>query len=207
MRNILFDVDGVLIHGFHTQPELQHRWSQNLHNDFGIPEDLFTQEFIQGPFINEVLIGQKSLYAALRKTLPELGYGGSTQEFIDYWLKNDSKMNYDLQQKIQTLKNSGNFRMFIATNQEHERARYLMDDLCFNRYFEDIFYSARIGYLKPEQDYYDFINKTLPESKFPPIFFDDSPHNVDVARANGWDAYIYNSNDDLQSCMAIRRYL
>ena len=35
-RAVLFDVDGVLVHGYHARPELQLRWDENLLEDLGI---------------------------------------------------------------------------------------------------------------------------------------------------------------------------
>ncbi|MDF2983165.1 MAG: hypothetical protein K0Q69_2937, partial [Devosia sp.] len=29
-RTVLFDVDGVLVHGYHARPEKQIRWDENL---------------------------------------------------------------------------------------------------------------------------------------------------------------------------------
>lgn len=47
---ILFDVDGVLIHGYHYKTELQKHWDKNLYHDFGIERDIFKNEFILEDF-------------------------------------------------------------------------------------------------------------------------------------------------------------
>ena len=151
MKNILFDVDGVLIHGYHARPEHRHCWDATLEQDFGLSRQDFKTTFISGPFKNEVLIGKKDLNTALQETLPEIGYTGPIQDFINYWLQKDSKVNQQLYALVKRLKEQGEFRLYLATNQEHERAGYLMNTLGFSQYFEDIFYSARIGCQKPEK--------------------------------------------------------
>ncbi|NDC56614.1 MAG: haloacid dehalogenase, partial [Alphaproteobacteria bacterium] len=37
---IFFDVDGVLIHGYHARPELRQCWDENLPRDFGIDREI-----------------------------------------------------------------------------------------------------------------------------------------------------------------------
>lgn len=198
MRTLLFDVDGVLIHGYHARPELRRCWDENLERDFGISRDRFTREFIQGPFVHSVLTGKQDLKSALARFLPTLGHTGDPEALIRYWLENDSCINIDLIEKIKTLKSSGKTRLFIATNQEHSRAQYLMKNLSFSDYFDDIFHSARIGYLKPNREYFDFIAKELScEEEEPPIFFDDTPDVVHAAKKYGWQAYEYKNTDSL----------
>ena len=158
---ILFDVDGVLIHGYHARPELRKCWDENITQDFGIDRERFKNEFIFRSFVKDVLVGKKDLKDALSACLPNLGYTGDPQNFIDYWLKNDANVNHDLLDRIKILKASGETRLFIATNQEHNRARFLMSALGFADYFDDIFYSARIGSTKPSREYFDWITTKL----------------------------------------------
>ena len=35
MTAVLFDVDGVLVHGYHAKPEFRKCWDENLERDFG----------------------------------------------------------------------------------------------------------------------------------------------------------------------------
>jgi putative hydrolase of the HAD superfamily len=189
MRKILFDVDGVLVHGYHARPELRKFWDEKIAEDFGIDRERFRKEFIFGPFVREVIVGKKTLAEALSVSLPALGYNGDPQIFIDYWLRKDSNLNLPLLEKIKILKRSGQVKLFIATNQEHNRASYLMENLGFNEYFEDIFYSARIGHLKPSEEYFRYVNEALNcEKNDIPLLFDDTPSVVAEARNFGWQA-------------------
>lgn len=189
MQYILFDVDGVLINGYHARPELCVCWDENLTADFGIDRKRFTDEFIFGPF-KEVIIGKKDMKEALAAALPLLGCDADPQVFADYWLEKDSNINHALLHKAKVLKASGQVRLFIATNQAHDRAHYLMDKLGFGEVFEDIFYSAHVGTTKPERAYFQYVSDALRLPANPkPIFFDDRPSVVSAAREFGWDAF------------------
>ena len=73
-RAVIFDVDGVLIHGYHANPARVRRWDANLLADTGVDPDRFRQEFTFDIFIKKVIIGQMALIDALERHLPSLGY-------------------------------------------------------------------------------------------------------------------------------------
>lgn len=201
---ILFDVDGVLIHGYHAREELRHCWDENLETDLGINRQAFKDGFIFKDFIDHVLIGKMDLYDALEKFLPTIGYHDDPQVVIDYWLKNDSNINDDLIDKIKVLKSSPDVTLYVATNQEHTRAKYLMETLGFGEHFVDIFHSAKIGHIKPALEYFKRVHELLGNPETPPIFFDDTPAVVKGANDFGWKAYEFLSVDDLykEDCVA-----
>lgn len=196
-QTILFDVDGVLIHGYHAREDLRQCWDDNMESDLGIGRQAFKDGFIYKDFINHVLVGRMDLYVALETFLPTICYHDDPQIVIDYWLKHDSNINHDLIDKIKILKSSPDVKLYIATNQEHNRAKYLMDVLGFGEHFIDIFHSAKIGYLKPVQDYFINVHGLLGNPIPPPIFFDDTPAVVQSANDFGWKAYEFLSAEDL----------
>ena len=196
MRAIFFDVDGVLIHGYHAKPEKRVCWDKDLERNFGITRENFIKNFINGPFVNEVLVGKRDLIDALDDVLPQIGYHGGGQNLADYWLRNDSCINFELIDKIKEIKLLEKADLYIATNQEHYRARYLMKELGFEKIFKDIFYAAQIGCLKPHPDYFQYIENVLNLLQ-PPIFFDDTPAVVEGACAAGWEAYLYEDTQSL----------
>jgi len=194
---ILFDVDGVLIHGYHAREELRQCWDENLENDLGISRQKFKDGFIFKDFINHILTGQMNLHDALANFLPTIGYHGDPQIVIHYWLKKDSKINHDLIEKIKIIKQSPDVELYIATNQERNRAKYLMDVLGFAKHFKDIFHSAKIGHIKPAQKYFSRVHDMLGNPKTPPIFFDDTLDVIQGAKNFGWQAYEFQTVDDL----------
>ena len=197
MRTVLFDVDGVLIHGYHSNPDKVVPWDATLFADMGVDPDAFRKEFIFDIFIKKVIVGQMSLLEALDRTLPRLGYRGPAMAFAGYWLVKDSKINEALLEVVRKLKARGDARLYIATNQEHMRAQYLWQTLKFGEVFEDIFHSARIGAMKPNKPYYEWVSNRIGPQSEPPLFFDDSEPVIKGAREHGWEAVAYNDIEDV----------
>ena len=195
MVNILFDVDGVLVHGWHSDPQYRRRWSEHLERDLGLSEQTFSESFISRAFKEKVITGQQGLHEALAETLPSIGFGHDPQILIDYWMEHDAVLNQDLMARVKWLSNLPDVRLFIATNQEHVRAAHLMEDLGLTKYFDDIFYSARFGVTKPDPAFYRKAQALLPDG--PVVFFDDHQPVVDGAIAHGWEAHQFNDADDV----------
>lgn len=195
-RAVFFDVDGVLVHGYHARPELTRRWNENLLADLGVDPERFTQEFIFDIFIKKVVVGQVSLVEALDRRLPSLGFKGSPMVFVNYWLTHDSELNEPLLDLVRKLKQRDDLRLYIATNQDHMRALWLWQNMGLGSLFEDIFYSARVGIRKPEAGFFDFVEQRIGKQSEPPLFFDDTPKVIDGARAAGWEAVQFDTIDD-----------
>ena len=195
-RAVLFDVDGVLVHGYHARPEKQVRWDRTMQADLGVDPARFKTEFIDDIFIKKVIVGQMSLLEALDRTLPRLGYRGPSMAFAGYWLTHDSNVNQPLLDVVVRLKAAGT-PLYVATNQEHMRAQWLWQQLKFGELFDDMFHSARIGHMKPARPYFDWIDNRLGRREAPPLFFDDREDVVRGANAHGWEAVLYDEIDDV----------
>lgn len=196
-RAVLFDVDGVLINGYHSNPERVVPWDKDILADTGVDPDRFRKEFIFDIFIKKVIVGEMALMDALEKRLPALGYSGSPMAFARYWLEKDSNLNQPVLDIVSKLRAAGDCRLYIATNQEHMRANWLWSVLKLGDLFDDIFYSARIGTRKPDPRYYQFIADRIGPGTEPPLFFDDTEAVVLGARKAGWEAVQFDTIDDL----------
>jgi putative hydrolase of the HAD superfamily len=194
-RAVFFDVDGVLVHGYHSRPELQRRWDENLLADLGIDPEEFKNRFIFDVFVKKVLLGKVGLVEALDLVLPQLGYKGPTQRIVSYWLEHDSQLNVELVDVVRRLKASG-CKLYIATNQEHLRAQWLWQTLRLGEVFDDMFYAARLGIMKPEPRYFDEVERRIGPQSQPPLFFDDTEKVVAGARKAGWEAVVFNTSED-----------
>ena len=95
-RAVFFDVDGVLVHGYHARPERQLRWDETLLADLGVDPERFRAEFIYDLFVKQVVVGKLPLVEALDRVLPGLGYRGTAMNFVAYWLSHDSNLNQPL---------------------------------------------------------------------------------------------------------------
>jgi putative hydrolase of the HAD superfamily len=197
MADILFDVDGVLVYGYHAKPALSRHWDEQLETDFGIRRADFRDRFIRTVFESEVLTGKRSLYEALEEVLPTIGHHGNPQALIDYWMARDAVTTPGLLPYIERLHACPGVRLFLATNQEAVRAGYLMNTMGFGRYFQDIFNSARFGVLKPNPQFFVRIEALLNRPGEKPTFFDDRENVVEAARSAGWDAHLFDRPTDI----------
>lgn len=206
-RIVFFDVDGVLIQGYHAKPELRKCWDENIEIDLKINRNHLQENFISGVFIQEIIHGKKDLKSAISDYLLSINSAVDADKLIEYWLAKDSNINHLLFEKIKILKESGKVKLLIATNQEHNRADYLMNQLGFNEYFDNIFYAAKIGFAKPDRKYFENVMTHIGSVSYPPIFFDDSQVVVDAANDYGWEAYQFDSAEDLNKSDFIRSLL
>jgi putative hydrolase of the HAD superfamily len=195
-RAVFFDVDGVLVHGYHARPELQRRWDENLLADLGIDPDAFRDKFIFDVFVKKVLTGKVGLIEALDRVLPQLGYRGPTQRIVSYWLEHDSQLNVELIEVVRKLRAAGDIRLYMATNQEHLRAHWLWQGLRLGELFDDMFYAARLGVAKPDAGFFAEVERRSGPLSEPPLFFDDSPKVIESARRHGWEAVEFNTIGD-----------
>ncbi len=204
---IFFDVDGVLINGYHAKPEHRRRWDADIEKDLGInPEKL--QKIFSGWFL-DVLHGRSDLEQELGRWLAEEGYTHKARDLIDYWHSNDSVLNEDLWGAVRRLSQNPHLHLYIATNQTHNRADYLWNTLAFKEHFKDIYYSARLGCLKLDGDYFRQIEEELrfdPREE-PVLYFDDDPRNIEVSAKRGWNAVLFDTAQDCVNHPAIRALL
>lgn len=196
-RAVIFDVDGVLINGYHSNPERVVPWDKDLLADTGVDPDRLRQEFTFDIFLKKVIVGEMAFIDALERRLPSLGYKGSPMAFARYWLEKDSNLNKPVLEVVRKLRASGDARLYVATNQEHLRAHWLWSVLGLGDLFDDIFYSARIGVRKPDPKFYRFVDDRIGTGQEPPLFFDDSEPVVAGARQAGWEAIEFDTVDDL----------
>lgn len=201
---VFFDVDGVLIDGWRASPGHHRSWDASLEADFGIEPRAFRAAFFGPPEFRHAspmfacILGRRHLEDALGEVLPRLGYQGPVEDFIAYWFEKDAVLNDEVLELVRRIRASG-AELYLATGQEHRRARYLWHTLGLSRLFDAMFYSAAIGYWKQDIRFFEAINQALrigPSDR--PLFFDDQPLVVSTARRAGWDAVLFRTIDDLR---------
>ena len=118
--------------------------------------------------------------------------------FVGYWFEKDSNANRRLFAVVERLAQHAQVDLYLATGQEHHRAAFLWNELGWRAHFNDVFYSARLGYLKDTPEFFAAINRALaiaPGER--PLFFDDREDSVMLARAAGWDASVFDRVEDV----------
>lgn len=195
MKYIFFDVNGVLLHSSDTDGS--HLWTRNLNRDLGIdPADL-TNAFFERSF-PEVVTGRKDLHKTLTDILPEIRFAGSAKTLVDYWLENDTQLNQDTFDIIRELKQTPGKRLFLATHQEKNRANYLWHTLEFKTYFEEIFFSGRMGVKKTSPVFFNLIENDLSLTEADCLLIDNNPEVIQAAKDAGWKTILFTSANDLK---------
>lgn len=194
-RAVVFDIDGVLVHGYHARPDLHESFDDKL-RVLGINADRFQREFVHDIFMKRVLIGEVPMVEALDRRLKAFGYKGSTMAVLDLWMSHDCFRNTAMLDTVRKLKAHPEVRLYLATNQDHSRAQFLWHSIGLKDIFEDMFYSARFGRTKAHGKFYEMAEERMAASELPPLFFDDTSKVVEAARKHGWEAVLFETVDD-----------
>jgi putative hydrolase of the HAD superfamily len=181
IKAICFDADGVVIN-----PQLQ--FSRYLDKEHGISPEM-KRDFFGGVF-NDCLVGRADLKKVLPTFLRDWGWPGTTDEFVDTWLRTDHVVDRRIINVIESLRRKG-YICCLATSQEYHRARYMKVEMGFQDVFDHLFFSCEVGWQKPDQVYYQHIEHILHLEKESILLWDDSRINIEAARKYGWNAEIY----------------
>lgn len=192
MQTIMMDVDGVLVSG---RPKDGADLFKDLEADLGISAPTLQREFFK-PRWPDIITGRKALLPELAEFLASIESPVSAQTLTDYWFENDSRLVQPVVEDMIELRSQG-LRVYLATNQEHMRATYLMEVMGLSHHVDGIFYSAAIGHRKPSPQFYQHIQDTLGGSPGDITLVDDMEDNVIAAREHGWNAVHWRAHMSL----------
>jgi putative hydrolase of the HAD superfamily len=176
MKNVLFvfDLDGVI---------LENSFPSYLDNRYGINKDM-TASFFKKEY-RQCQIGLLDLKQELPSFLKTWGWKSSVKEFLDIWFKTDLKCRKFISKTIEEISKSGN-KIYIASNQEIYRTKFIEEKLYILKYITESFYSYKLGYLKPNPKFFHYIDKKIREDKSSIVYVDDNNINLSTAKAFGW---------------------
>ncbi|MBB2713549.1 HAD-IA family hydrolase [Rhizobium sophoriradicis] len=197
MKVLMVDVDGVLIHG---RPADGLPLFTYLERDLGLRLDLLQQAFFQTHW-NDIVIGREALEPRLSAVLAEIAPHLSAATLIDYWFENDSRLDLNLLEELAALRQSG-VALFLATNQEHRRARYLMEEAGLGAHVDGIIYSAALGHRKPSPEFFRLATERAGALPGEIAFIDDMAENIEVARQFGWSAAQWTAGAKLHETLS-----
>ncbi|QND49236.1 HAD-IA family hydrolase [Rhizobium lusitanum] len=197
MKVLMVDVDGVLVHG---RPSDGLHLFTYLERDLGLSRDLIQKEFFQTHW-GDIVTGRDELEPRLASVLAKIAPNLSAAALIDYWFENDSRLDRTLLADLATLRAKG-IPMYLATNQEHRRAAYLMEKLGLSSYFDGIFYSAMFGHQKPAPEFFRLATERVGIEASEIGFIDDYPANIEAAQQFGWKAMHWAPGSRLEDAFA-----
>lgn len=192
IKAIMVDVDGVII----VHPD-ERGWSANLERDIGIPASTLQSAFFE-PHWDDVSHGRATLRERLAPVLQSISPQVTCAALIDYWFRNDAHMNEALLAELASIRASG-IEVHLATVQEHERARYLWEELDLRGRFDGLHYAAELGCSKPATGFYRSIEARTVFRPGDLFLIDDKLANVEGARLCGWAAALWTGKDTVRS--------
>ncbi|MGG6893242.1 HAD-IA family hydrolase [Rhizobium sp. BR 315] len=197
MKILMVDVDGVLIHG---QPSDGLPLFTYLERDLGLKLDVLQETFFK-PYWLDIVTGRDALEPRLAEVLGRIAPQLHAKTLIDYWFENDSRLDHGLLEDLSALRAQGT-KMFLATNQEHMRATYLMNELGLSSRFDGIFYSAALGHQKPAAEFFRLATERVGLATSEIGFIDDVEANIAAARQFGWKAMQWTAGSILRDAIA-----
>ena len=180
----MLDVDGVLIDG---RPEDGRHWQTCLEEDLGFSADALHQHFFT-PYWDNIVVGRAGLMERLTTALQEIAPEVDPAAFVSYWFNKDARVAASLLPELSLIRSAG-IHVYLATNQEHLRAAYLMDTLRLGEHVDGMFYSARLGVRKPDVEFFDKVREQVELRAEEILLIDDSAPNIEAARRAGWHAF------------------
>ena len=196
IKTIIFDADGMVL----KRDILP---SKKISEDFKIP-----LEKINVFFNNEFQlckIGKLDTKKVLKNYLKNWGWKKSTDEFLEYWFKFDSKLNNEMIDSIKELRKKG-IKCYLATNNEKNRVKYFKNILGFKNIFNGIFSSDKIGYQKSQQEFWKKVYKKLGNpNKETVLCWDNDSHKIEAAKNFGFLTELYTNIEEYKN--KINKYL
>ena len=193
--HILMDLDDVLIKNTYINKvgDVKFYWTEKIEEDLGIKESLLVKLFDKS--WDDVILGKLELNVHIKNFLKGIESSVSVEEFIDYWLKNDSILNIKMINWAANMHEKG-YKLSIATNQESTRMQNILNEYKdFFSVFENIFTSADLGFKKPEAEFFLEILSRLGLRGEEVLFIDDSAKNIIGAGNIGMKTIKYSISD------------
>lgn len=188
----MLDVDGVLVDG---RPVDGKRWTSNLENDLGIAPHILEDVFFSKHW-RQVVVGKRDLIDALTESLGNASLSVTADELVNYWFAMDSRIVQSVFEDCKAAKKQG-VPVFLATNQEHKRALYLMENMNLNSVVDGIVYSAQAGNQKPHPEFYSYASSIAGFEPNELLLVDDTAANIEGAHEAGWEAVLWDGSESL----------
>jgi len=200
IKALMVDVDGVVVDG---RPEDGRHWQTSVEEDLGFAPEALHEQFF-APYWESIILGRAGLMEHLLTALQKIAPHVSPVEFVSYWFEKDSRLVTPLLQELSWVRAAG-IRVYLATNQEHLRAAYLMDKLGLAEHVDRIFYSARLGVKKPDLEFFAKVQAAVGLRGEELMLIDDSRQNIEAALKAEWHAlhWTKHSSPDIVRSLCI----
>jgi len=166
----------------------------------GVPEKAFVDAFFRTAHWDDIITGRKDMLPTLAEILECIAPNVQAEDFVRYWFEMDSRIIEPVLADVRKARQRG-ITVFLATNQEHLRANYLMTDLGLREDLDGIVYSAQAGSMKPQHKFFQFAQKTTGRQPNSLLLVDDTMSNVEAALSLGGNAVHWDGSTDLTTLL------
>ena len=128
-----------------------------------------------------------------------------------YWFSVGTQVEEEVVYYVKSLRDQG-IRCFMTTDQEKYRGEHLRNTLGGGKVFEDVFFSAGIGYQKKKEPFWEEVFARMNEvsrdtsseliTRDQTLFVDDDEANVVAVSSFGIESLLYRELDDLKNKLA-----
>lgn len=195
LKALMVDVDGVVA----RRPDGR-RWDCEIEADLGLSPDLLQTAFF-GEHFEDIVLGRADLMTRLAAVLPQIAPHLTGEQLTAYWFAQDGHLDHGLLDDLATCRARG-LELHLATVQEHHRARHLWETLGLRRRFDAMHYAAELGCKKPDAAFFAAVEARTGFTPDELLLIDDSPRNVEGARAHGWAAVLWTAERPLAEVLA-----
>jgi putative hydrolase of the HAD superfamily len=185
---VLLDLDGIVI-----RPRYKY-FSEKYSEEHKVPLENILP-FFKGEY-RLAEKGEASIREVLPKYLTKWGWKKSLDDFLTYWFREERTLDQNVLDAVATLRKNGT-KVYIASDNEKERARYVVETLKLEDYFDGIYFSYQLGHTKSEPEFFTKILGNLKAEPADVDYWDDDPKNVEVAKGIGINSKFYTSVDEL----------
>lgn len=183
-RVMLLDADGVVIRPRHKY------FSEKFSEEYGVPIDdiipFFKDEY------KRAAIGEVDIREVLPPYLEKWGWKGTVEDFLQYWYEGERDIDKRVMEVVRDLRQKG-AKVYLASDNEAGRARYLMKEVGLQDNFDGGFFSSSLGVTKSQPEFFEKVASELQVKPDQIAYWDDDPKNADVARKVGINAQTYGS--------------
>lgn len=198
----MLDVNGVLVEG---RPQDGQPWHCDLEADLGISVQELTNAFFVTHW-ESIVLGAQDLLPVLSEILPSVAPNVSSMKLVDYWFAMDSRINEHVLADVRSARSSG-VPVYLATNQDHMRAEYLMTQLNLGSKVDGMVYSAKTRYKKPQREFFRHAQICFGYKRKPLRLIDETLSNLAAVRGEGWGAFHWDGSANLAEIIHDRELL
>lgn len=187
---LLLDLDGIVIRPRHKY------FSEKYAEEHGVSLEAITP-FFKGEY-KDAARGKISIRSVLPTYLSKWGWEGDIDSFLAYWFEGERTIDVNVLEYVKGVREKGT-KVYLVSDNEEERANYVMRKLGLDKEFDGAFFSYQLGCVKSEPEFFQKIADKLKINSGDVDYWDDDPKNTDVAKKAGFNAHVYTSFEEFSN--------